>query len=102
MIRLPPGHPELNAIEQVWAVMKRHVRSSLQRFTRADLQARLEEAERHATGEAWAAAVRRARRFEDAYWQADNIQELTVEPVVISADDDEEDDDDDFLSEDDE
>ena len=25
VIRLPPGHPELNAIEQVWAVMKRHV-----------------------------------------------------------------------------
>ena len=94
MVRLPPGHPELNAIEQVWGVMKRHIRSSLQRFTRADLQARLEEAKQLATGEVWAAAVRRARQFEDAYWRTDNVQEPTVDPVIITADDDEDDEDD--------
>lgn len=44
VIRLPPAHPELSAIEQVWGNMKRYVCSSLQRFTRADLQARVEEA----------------------------------------------------------
>ena len=92
VIRLPPGHPELNAIEQVWGAMKRHVRSSLQRFTRADLQARLEEAKQLATGEVWAAAVRRAKQFEDAYWQTDNIREPAVEPVIITADDDDDDD----------
>ena len=36
VVRLPPAHPELNAIEQVWGYMKRQVHSSLQRFTRAD------------------------------------------------------------------
>ncbi|XP_068204830.1 piggyBac transposable element-derived protein 3-like [Palaemon carinicauda] len=44
VVRLPPAHPELNAIEQVWDCMKRQVCYSLQRFTRADLFARLEEA----------------------------------------------------------
>lgn len=93
VVRLPPGHPELNAIEQVWGAMKRHVRSSLQRFTRADLHARLEEAKQLATSEIWAAAVRRARQFEDAYWQTDNVQEPTGEPVIITADDDDDNDD---------
>ncbi|XP_066955778.1 uncharacterized protein [Macrobrachium rosenbergii] len=51
VVRLPPAHPELNAIEQVWGFMKKRVRSSLQRFTRADLQARIEEAKVSATKE---------------------------------------------------
>ena len=72
------------------------------------LQARLKEPERHATGEAWAAAVRQARRFEDTCWQTDNIQESTVEPVarwtvvITAADEEEEDDDAEFLFEGDE
>ena len=37
---LPSGHPELNVTEQVWDCMKRHVRSSLRRLTRADVQVR--------------------------------------------------------------
>ena len=37
IIRLPPAHPELNAIEQVWGHMKRQVHSLLRRFTQADL-----------------------------------------------------------------
>ena len=32
VVRLPPAHPELNAIEQGWGFMKRQVRSSLKRF----------------------------------------------------------------------
>ena len=82
IIRLPPAHPELNAIEQVWGFMKRHVRSSLQRFTRADLQARLEEARLSVTEEVWEGAVRRSRSFEDNYCLADNIHE-SIDPVII-------------------
>ncbi|MPC18596.1 hypothetical protein E2C01_011485 [Portunus trituberculatus] len=57
-VRLPPSHPELNATEQVWGCTKRHVHSSLQQFTRMDLQATLEEAKLFATQEVWAGAVR--------------------------------------------
>ncbi|KAG0699134.1 hypothetical protein GWK47_025900 [Chionoecetes opilio] len=57
VVHLPPAHPELNAIEQVWGCMKRHVRSSLHRFTRADLQARLEEARLCATEDVWSVDV---------------------------------------------
>lgn len=90
VIRLPPAHPELNAIEQVWGCMKKHVRSTLQRFTRADLQARLQEAKLIATKEVWAGAVRRARSFEEEYWSLDNIHD-SVEPVIITMDSDDED-----------
>lgn len=94
VVRLPPAHPELNAIEQVWGCMKRHVRSSLQRFTRTDLQARLEEARLCANKEVWTAAVRQSRHFEEEYWKCDNIHE-SVDPVIINllSDDDEGDDD---------
>ena len=98
VVRLPPGHPELNAIEQVWGCMKRHVRSSLQRFTRTDLQATLEEAKLCATQEVWAGAVRRSREFEDQYWMTDNIHDA-LEPVIINIDSDDEDGDDDFFIE---
>ncbi|XP_068229080.1 uncharacterized protein [Palaemon carinicauda] len=102
VVRLPPAHPELNAIEQVWGFMKRHVRSSLRRFTRSDLQDRLEEARLSVTPEVWAGAVRQSRHFEEEYWESDNIRE-TVEPVIISlASDDEDDGEDDlFLESDD-
>ena len=90
VVRLPPAHPELNAIEQVWGCMKRYVRSTLRRFTRADLQARLEEAKLCATEEVWAGAVRRSQEFEAEYWSADNIHE-TVDPVIISLASDDED-----------
>lgn len=65
VIRLPPAHPELNAIEQVWGCMKKHVRSTLQRFTQADLQVRLQEAKLIATKEVWVGAERRSRFFEE-------------------------------------
>lgn len=71
--------------------MKRHVRSSLQRFTRADLQARIEEAKLNTTREVWEGAVRRSREFEDEYWCTDNIHKH-VDPVIINIESDSEDD----------
>ena len=90
VVRLPPAHPELNAIEQVWGCMKKHIRSSLHKFTRADLNYRLEEAKLLATKDVWSGAVRRSRSFEDEYWVSDNIHER-IEPVNIDIESDEED-----------
>ena len=90
VVRLPPAHPELNAIEQVWAHMKRHVRSSLRHFTRADLKARLEEARLAVTKEVWEGAVRRAQAFEDEYWLTDNVQN-SIDPVIVNIASDDED-----------
>lgn len=91
VVRLPPAHPELNAIEQVWGCLKRHVRSTLHHFTRADLQSRLEEARLCATPEVWRGAVRRSQAFEDQYWATDNIHER-VGPIIISLESDDEND----------
>ncbi|XP_066953386.1 uncharacterized protein [Macrobrachium rosenbergii] len=87
IVRLPLAHPELNAIEQVWGHMKRYVRSSLQRFTRADLQARLEEERFSVTGDVWAGSVRRSRSFEASYRSTDNMHD-SIDPVIISLDSD--------------
>lgn len=72
--------------------MKRHVRSTLQRFTRTDLQVRLEEARQLVHKDVWAGAVQHSRRFEEEYWKTDNIHE-GVEPVIINIASDDEDDD---------
>ena len=77
--------------------MKRSVRSSLHRFTRNDLQARIEEARLSVTGEVWAGAVRRSRTFEDEYWKTDNIHER-AEPVIVNLDSDIDDEEDLYLS----
>ena len=80
--------------------MKRHVRSSLRRFTRADLQPRLEEAKQLANKDVWLGAVGHSQNFEKGYWRSDNIHE-GVEPVIINvASDDESEDDDVFLDSD--
>lgn len=101
VVRLPPAHPELNAIEQVWGCMKRYVRSSLQRYTRTELQARLEEARLSANQEVWAGAVRQSEHFEEQYWTSDNIHE-SVEPVIVNIGSDDEDGDDDLFLDSDE
>ncbi|XP_066965631.1 uncharacterized protein [Macrobrachium rosenbergii] len=51
VVRLPPAHPELSAIKQVWERMKWYKCSSLCRFTWAHPQARLQEAMISATPE---------------------------------------------------
>lgn len=91
VVRLPPAHPELNAIEQVWGCMKKYVRSSMQRFTRASLRTKIEEARLCANTKIWEGAVRRAMRFEEDYWSSDNIHDC-VEPVIVTFDGDDEDD----------
>ncbi|KAK3870173.1 hypothetical protein Pcinc_024575 [Petrolisthes cinctipes] len=92
VIRLPPGHPELNAIEQVWGFMKRYVRSTLQRFTRTELRATLDGARQLVHKDVWAGAVQHSRKYEEEYWKTDNIHE-SVEPIIINIASDDEDDD---------
>ncbi len=69
------------------------MRSSLHRFTRADLKARLEEVRISVTKDVWLAAIKRSRDFKSHYWATDNIHEA-VGPVVGSLDTDDEDEDD--------
>ena len=90
VIRLPPAHPELNEIEQVWGHMKMKVRSSLHRFTRTELQARVEEARLSVTPQVWASAVRRSQNFEKDYWSSDNIKK-NVHPIIININSEDED-----------
>ena len=60
--------------------MKRYIRSSLQRFTRAELQPRLEEAKLSVTCDVWAGALRRSLAFEDSYHSTDNMHD-SIDPV---------------------
>ena len=71
--------------------MKKYVRSTLRRYTRTDLQERLQEARSRITKEIWEGAIRQSRHFEEGYWKTDNIHE-TIEPVLINLCSDDEDD----------
>ncbi|XP_066968132.1 uncharacterized protein [Macrobrachium rosenbergii] len=92
VVRLPKGHPELNAIEQVWGVMKKYVQSSLHHFTRTDLKKRLNEAKLCVTEDVWANAVRRSEYFEREYWSLDNIHDSVDRIIMSLASDNEEED----------
>ena len=87
VIRLPPGHPELNPIELIWGLMKQRVRSALTRFTITELKADLEAARQYITREHWSKAVEHTKSIEREYWRTDAIHE-TVPPVVIDLGDD--------------
>lgn len=80
--------------------MKHHVHS-LHCFTRAELQASLQEASISATLEVWEAAVKRVKDFESYYWSIDNIHK-SVKAIVVTFDTEDEDEDDFFPSSDEE
>lgn len=91
VIRLPPGHPELNAIELVWGRMKSVVRSSLRRFSMSELLERVEEARQVVTPSLWASYVRKTHQEEEGYWAFDVGASPEHPPVIVDLESDEED-----------
>ena len=67
------------------------IRSSLRRFTLADLHARLLETKSLANKEIGFSAVKHSEKFQTEYWLNDNIHK-EVHPVIVNiASDDESD-----------
>ena len=71
ILRLPPYHPELNPIEQVWSVVKRYVA----RHTDFKIQTILrlvEEALSTITNDVWQNYIRHWKEVVDQFWLRDD------------------------------
>jgi transposase len=70
ILRTPQYHPELQPIENCWAVVKNHCAAKCD-YAMAGLRVHLEDGFEKVTSETCQAAIAEMRREEDRYWQED-------------------------------
>ncbi|KAE9525810.1 hypothetical protein AGLY_014036 [Aphis glycines] len=103
VLRLPPYHCELNPIELVWSVVKRHVKANNKTFKLPDVKNLLVEGIAKVDAEMWKNFVKHTIEEKNKLWTLDDtVDELTAEQnrlvMTIGNSDTEEDDDFDLLS----
>ncbi|XP_025191753.1 uncharacterized protein LOC112592004 [Melanaphis sacchari] len=103
VLRLPPYHCELNSIELVWSVVKRHVKANNKTFKLPDVKNLLVEGIAKVDAEMWKNFVKHTIEEENKFWTLDDtVDELSAEQnrlvMTIGNSDTEEDDDFDLLS----
>ena len=85
VLRIPPYHCELNAIELVWAQIKGYVGARNRSYKLKDVKTLLEEAITKVTPDEWNKCVRHViEKVENVMWKLDNIMEEREERIVIS------------------
>ena len=72
ILRTPPYHPELQPIETCWAVVKNQIARNCD-FTMVNLVSQLEEAFGGVTAKTCSGLIRKVRRVEDKFWEADAL-----------------------------
>lgn len=87
VLRLPPYHCCLNAIEMVWSQVKRQVR----RHNIFDHSAEhviqiLKDAFDSVTPDQWLQYVKHAEMEEQGFWERDRIIDDEIQPIIISLD----------------
>lgn len=80
-IRLPPYHADLNAIELVWAKLKREVAEKNFSFKIADVMNHAEEALKNVSADFWKSCCKHVEDAERSYWESDIAVEKEVEKV---------------------
>ena len=83
VLRLPPYHPDLNPIENIWADMKQEFGANNVTFT---LDAVQKDCERwfHECGiEKWRKVCAHVERIEREYIEKEGIREDAVERIII-------------------
>ena len=84
LLRLPVAHSELNAIELIWAQVKREVARNNTTFKMKDVKTHMEKAMANVKPAQWKKAMNQVIKVENEYWKTDFLDKLvTVEPVVI-------------------
>ncbi|XP_025192636.1 uncharacterized protein LOC112592697 [Melanaphis sacchari] len=105
VLRLPPYHCELNAIELAWAIVKKHVKDNNKTFKLQDIKHLLVEGVNKVSPDMWKNFVGHVIKEEEKAWSLDNVvQDLMSaenQPCVLTigqsdTDDDSDDDDEDF------
>jgi len=92
VLRLPPYHPDLNPIEQIWGVVKTRIAAKKVTFKQQDVQQLAEKNFAAVTMEEWAAVCRHAISVEEEYMSREHKMDIVMERITINADDDDDDD----------
>ncbi|XP_060846254.1 uncharacterized protein LOC132925915 [Rhopalosiphum padi] len=101
VLRLPPYHCELNAIELAWAIVKKHVKDNNKTFKLQDIKHLLVEGVNKVSPDMWKNFVGHVIKEEEKAWSLDNVVEdfMSAEnqPCVLTiGQSDSDDDDEDF------
>jgi len=99
VLRLPPYHPDLNPIEQIWGIVKTRIAAKNVTFKLRDVQQLAEQNFVAVTMEEWAAVCRHAKTMEEDYMSREHEMDSVMERITVNADDDDHDDNDDNTSE---
>ena len=80
-IRLPPYHADLNAIELVWAKIKRQVAEKNFSFKITDVVKHADEALEDVTSSFWESCCKHVEDAEQSYWEQDIAIEAEIEKI---------------------
>lgn len=85
VVRLPPYHCDLNAIEYVWASVKLYIkeRNVTGDLSLQNLQSLLKDALSKVDKDEWAEHCKHVEEIEDDYWKKDGLIEELVDDCVI-------------------
>ena len=88
VLRLPPYHCNLNAIEMVWSALKRSTRRQ-NVFTSDPLEVvnLIKKVCESITADDWKKYTNHVKNVEDNYRKTDHIVDEVIDPLVISVDD---------------
>lgn len=87
VLRLPPRHCELNPIELIWAQIKGFVARNNTSFKLVETMKLFHEGKSLITAAVWNKAEDHViQDVETRLWEGDNVQDLAIEPVIISID----------------
>ncbi|KAF0730473.1 DDE 3 domain-containing protein [Aphis craccivora] len=75
VLRLPPYHCELNAIELAWAIVKKHVKDNNKTFKLQDIKHLLIEGVNKVSPDMWKNFVVHVIKEEEKAWSLDNVVE---------------------------
>ena len=84
VLRLPPYHCELNAIELIWADEKNFVARENKVMTIEHVETLFRKRREEISAETCKNCIKHARFVEEEYWKTDRIMDKKVEKFVIS------------------
>lgn len=83
MVRLPPYHCDLNAIEFMWSLLKRRVASSNVGQEAAQIVKLTEEAFSSITPEDWKKQCEHVKNLEDQFYERDGCMDSITDKFII-------------------